>query len=572
MVMKNYSQLLISLFCALPFLCVAQERSQQDMAAIAREQLLASRAASRSLNGAVGEADVKLLSATDNYQAYTTQGNEGFVVVSRDSRFLPVLGYSSAPFDEASMPPALVWWLENIDRTLALRKAGGQQRAAVSFQPVDNFILTHWGQESPYNDLCPAISWQNALTGCVATALAQVLNYYKYPQASTGETVFSIAGEEGSYAASLNTTYDWNNMVNDYLNIYGQHIASPAEETAVAQLMRDCAYAASMIFDLESSGSDLYSAAIGLTTNLGFDDNYVRVAERDYYSEEEWQTIIYGELAARRPVVYSGADPSSGGHAFVLSGVDNEGRVYVNWGWNGTADGFYELTDMAPTGIQGKAQDHTDHFNTGVNIIYQLTPAPVEAGLPTVPRSQLCAYGVNYSFKPTIANYIELASTPTFDTESDGYVPLINYHYLSFTGTVGLCFINEETQEVRKLTLANLTSVMNYSYYIKMPCMKVNISNVPAGTYTAFLCSTGEDNINVPVRNEGGIYKARIVKAGNGQITITDESTSAIGSVTMLPQVAVRESYNLNGQRIATSRRGLSIERMADGTTRKVIK
>lgn len=570
--MKNYSQLLISLFCALPFLCVAQERSQQDMASIARQQLFASQAASRSLNGVVADADVKLLSIADNYQTYTTLSNEGFVVVSRDSRFLPVLGYSSAPFDEAVMPPALTWWLENIDRTLTLRKASGQQRAAVSFQPVDNFIFTHWGQESPYNDLCPAMNSQNTHTGCVATALAQVLNYYKYPQASTGETVYGIASEEGAYGATLNTTYDWNNMVNDYLNIYGQHIASPAEETAVAQLIRDCAYAASMTFDLESSGSDFYKAAIGLTQNLGFDDNYVRVAERDYYSEEEWQTIIYGELAARRPVLFSGVDPLSGGHAFVLSGVDSEGRVYVNWGWNGTADGFYELTDMAPTGIQGMAADHTDHFNTGVNIIYQLTPAPVEAGLPTVPRSQLCAYGVNYSFKPTIANYIELASTPTFDTESAGFVPLINYHYLSFSGMVSLCFINEETQEVRKLSLANLTSVMNSNYYIKMPCMRVNISNVPAGTYTAFLCSTGEDNINVPVRNEGGIYKAHIVKASNGQITITDESTSAIGAVNMLQQAAVRESYNLNGQRIATSLRGLNIVRMADGTTRKVIK
>lgn len=277
----------------------------------------------------------------------------GYAVVSADDIATPLLGYSdSGSLDADNLPPAMSAWLEGYSRLIAYAARTGARVSAApapaSRPDVAPILTTTWNQDSPYNDLCPTYGNQRCVTGCAATAIAQVLNSYRWPE--TGQGTDSYKWETGNRTITYNfgnTTFDWDNM----LDSYGVR-ATDAQRNAVATLMYACGVAAHMNYHPDGSGATSFAVANGLIDHLRYDRS-LKYAFRDYYTVTEWTDMLLAELTAGRPVYYGGVTANQEGHAFVFDGYrQSDGYFHVNWGWGGVSDGYFAMATLDP-GLQG---------------------------------------------------------------------------------------------------------------------------------------------------------------------------------------------------------------------------
>ena len=206
-------------------------------------------------------------------------------------------------------------------------------------------VTTLWGQQSPYNKLLPNTKKGHIITGCVATATAQVLNYFKYPLRGVGSRTLYYPANDTSGDAIVadfgNTTYDWANMKDDYSGTYTE-----AEANAVATLMLHCGVASNMEYGTANVGSSAFmtDCAEGLRNYFGFAE--AEHVSRADYTTAQWMDIVFTELSNGHPLIYGGVSPGSmgvdAGHAFVIDGYNKDGLVSVNWGWNGDVNGILQ--------------------------------------------------------------------------------------------------------------------------------------------------------------------------------------------------------------------------------------
>ena len=307
--------------------------------------------------------DVSRPLAETSMYAVCKASDGGFVVVTKepDGTEPSILAYSPTPFDADSLPCGLQWWLSATDEALQVSAtdtgSGSRQadrralRQVVSRAAADipDFLETAWGQDSPYNLCCPKINNYPSKTGCMATAMAQVMRYYHWPEHGTGQGGYYLGGWGSAYfhSEAVNGIYDWANM--DY-----PYMANAPEEAqqAVALLMYDCGKACQTFYYAGASAAAENSQLSAMTDNFQYDRQTMRFCERDKYSPAQWLQMVYGELQARRPIFYSGYLPDElNGHAFLLCGMDEEGRVYVNWGQDGRYDGFFSIDALILAGI-----------------------------------------------------------------------------------------------------------------------------------------------------------------------------------------------------------------------------
>ena len=284
--------------------------------------------------------------AGNAYYVFNAEDNGGFVIVAGDDRVKDILGYSErGNFDLAKAPSNVRWWLGQYEK--AISSLGKETHRAISRRAetvkdaISPFITTTWGQFSPYNDQCPEINSEHCVTGCVATAMAQVINYTKWPESATGEIASYTTKTNQIVVPKLEaTTFDWNNMT----------------DTDIARLMRYCGQAVKMDYGLGESGS--YDANIpgALIGKFGYDNN-IRIVYRNGYNSETWENMIYNELKAGRPIIYGGQSGNSG-HSFICHGY-MDGMYYINWGWDGMFDGYFALTALNPTGNGAYGKDQT---------------------------------------------------------------------------------------------------------------------------------------------------------------------------------------------------------------------
>ena len=298
-------------------------------------------------------AELKTLKTT---AAYDILGYEGgnFAVIAADDVAPAVLGVSLKRYNEENTN--FMWWLNAVEQVVTY--AAQQNMPLTTTKPdptkyptaVPPMLTTEWDQLEPYNNLLPlSQGGDRVYTGCVATAMAQVLNYYKTPEHGIGQRTIYYPQHDTTGSPITATFgddyYDWDNMLDRYVG--GNY--NQAQAQAVAVLMRDCGVAADMQYGgYMENGSGAYSqdAAAGLRTYFGFAE--AECLERDYYSEPVWMDIVYRELSENGPVYYGGASYESGGHAFVLHGYNAQGQVYVNWGWSGEDDGYYDIALLNP--------------------------------------------------------------------------------------------------------------------------------------------------------------------------------------------------------------------------------
>lgn len=307
---------------------------------------------------------LSLSEATSGHYAFNRGDGAGYVIVAADDNATnEVLAYADeGSVDADNMPDNMRWWLDEYDRQVEWLASQGKKSATAKKtvrQSVEPMLRSKWSQDSPYNDKCPLYRGQATYSGCVATAIAQIMRYHQWPEKGTGTVSYRWTVNNALYqviTADLSkSTYQWSDMTDTYVSA-----STTQQKEAVAQLMYDVAVASHMAFSPSGSGANSIDAAKALANNFSYDKGLSYIM-RDYYTHNEWEDIIYGEIAAARPVYYSGATSRYEGHAFVLDGYDN-GYYHVNWGWEGVSDGYFMLSALDPStqGIGGSTGGY--HF------------------------------------------------------------------------------------------------------------------------------------------------------------------------------------------------------------------
>lgn len=357
--MKKNTTLLLFLSLALSGLlspASAEERSFQDIKRIA-ERLIAPAAVTRSIATGKATPEIKKITAT---KAYTVMGYEegGFAIIANDDANSPVVGYSTDNAFSAENP-ALSWYLSVAEIKLnnhimsAPRRAGGKNAGVPSDckKSVPHMVKAKWDQGKPYNEFCPKAEKGKCVTGCVATAMAQIINYHRYPEKGIGTNYVWYNNNSQKLTVDYSaTTYDYDNqVVPSYKGAIG---ITPEKKKAIATLMYHCGVAAKMQYAYDVSGAYLFDAADGLRDNFGYIVKYYGYKDfptPDNYDDAKWCEVIYRELSAGNPVMYAGGSNYNGTdsyHCFVLDGYDERGYVGVNWGWSGDGDGYFSLDVM----------------------------------------------------------------------------------------------------------------------------------------------------------------------------------------------------------------------------------
>lgn len=321
-----------------------------------------------------GQEDVFIEKLGNLNVAYivSTPGVEGYVVVGADDLLPAVLGYSEVgEFDSASIPPAMKYWLSEYGRQLEYAESCGLYNQVAKDRAERKSILpicdATWSQSRPFNDNCPIINGKKAPAGCTATAMAQVMYAHRWPVIGTGSNSY-ISGNtreklEFDFGA---TVFDWNSMLPSYSSNYTE-----SEGAAVATLLEACGNAALMNYGASASGAYPYDAIYGMVKFMGYDKSAVMV-ERDYYTSESWNNLIYSELSEGRPVIYGGYDSSyQNGHTFVVDGYRDDGFYHLNWGWGGMSNGYFLLTALDPSeeGIGGSGAGYNFHQDAIINVM-----------------------------------------------------------------------------------------------------------------------------------------------------------------------------------------------------------
>lgn len=334
------------------------------------------------------------------YYVFNAEGGHGYVIVSGDDRTPEILGYvEDGSFDPENIPENMKSWLQLYadqikflaDNNITVDKNAqrARARAQATRRSVPELLTTRWNQGRPYNITCPNYYLEDdtkeasplplrsgPATGCTATAMAQVMNFYKYPpKLKTVIPSYSItywSKTDGSSktvtqkAIAKNTPIDWEHMQDKY-NWEDGHVAN-VYDSAVANLMHMCGQAVNMHYG-PSSGANFSAEAY--IKYFGF-DNSCYVGERSDYSIDDWFNMLYNEISQGYPVLFSGFS-SGGGHAFVLDGFDGESLFHLNWGWGGGSNGWFLVGILNPGDNSGiGASSSSDGYSMSQRALFNL--------------------------------------------------------------------------------------------------------------------------------------------------------------------------------------------------------
>lgn len=408
--MKKNFLLLLSLMLLLSVSAIAGPRSYQQAKAIAQRQAAmlgiemdAEVAASAKAAPRMSVSSAVSPSATC-YYVFANGEDKGFTIVSGDDRMPEVVGYSAqGTYDPDHLPANYVGFMKAYQETVeALLKGDAQvsgglaearqwraERAgSAAVAPLLDGIK--WDQREPYNNMCPLYEGTNrSVTGCVATAMAQVMMYYQYPKKlkSTIESYNTQTYGIQIPEISSGATYDWDNMLPDY----SKSDYNSAQADAVAKLMYHCGAAVKMDYG-PLSGANVTPAI--LATYFGYDADLMQDLTRTVFTLQQWMTLIDNELKAKRPILYSG-QASDGGHEFVCDGSDGKGLYHINWGWGGYQDGYFDLTILQPTKGGAGSGSAVDGYNRNCSMIIGIAPDNGKVDEPLASYPQIMSINQN---------------------------------------------------------------------------------------------------------------------------------------------------------------------------------
>lgn len=287
---------------------------------------------------------------------FDMQQKPGYLILSADDRLPLVLGYSeNGNLSDPDLPEGLRWWIEMIaDEAGAVFSEAGDTGSDIYTPPslgpaVEPLVKAVWGQNAPFNMFTPIIDEKQSPTGCVATAITQVMNHYKWPVNPKGEISYKdLSSSSNIYSMTFDgMTFDWDLIADTY-----NDDSSEDSKIAVADLMKAVGYGVRMTYGKsESSTSDTY-ALEGMINYFGYTKD-AKIFRRESFTRDEWEKLLYFFLSKGHPLFYSGRDAvwlGSGGHAFVCDGYDGNGYFHYNWGWDGRYNGYFLTSCLTPAG------------------------------------------------------------------------------------------------------------------------------------------------------------------------------------------------------------------------------
>lgn len=318
-----------------------------------------------------------------DYYVFNHNTGDGFIIVSGDDRSLPVLGYSDqGSFDFNRLPANMKWWLSEYQRQLQwlrTHKGAAVRDTKALTSSVSPLISTQWDQIYPFNKFCPSVSGGpggHALTGCLATAMAQLMKYHEHPARGAGDHSYTLYlyNQELTLSADFSqSVYNWDQMLNSYWNGY-----NTTQEDAVARLMSDVGISIDMEYGPDWSSARYIKAIEALIAYFDYSPAASFLLKDSYH--DDWDNLLRSEIDAQRPIFYFGQtsyDYGYEGHAFVVDGYDNRGYFHINWGWGGDCDGYF-VSDLFTPEYQHSAFD--EGYNTSQGAIVNIEPDTSGAG------------------------------------------------------------------------------------------------------------------------------------------------------------------------------------------------
>lgn len=452
-------------------------------------------------------------------------GENGFVIVSGDDNTLPVLAYSDeSNFDPNNIPQNTKKWLEEyknqiryiihnqIGATTEIQKEwdeliSGKAQNVFIPKSVSPLIQTKWDQSPYYNALCPS----GTVTGCVATAMAQVMKYWNYPAKGTGFHSYNHPNY-GTLSSNFgSTTYQWSSMPN----------VVSSSNNAVATLMYQVGVSVDMNYGPASTGGSgafvisaqtpvQHCSEYALKTYFGYKSS-LKGVERANYNQTQWLSLLKTELNAGRPIIYAGFG-TGGGHCFVADGYDNNDYIHFNWGWGGYYDGYFQINALNPGGVG--TGGGSGGFNTGHQAVIGIEPANTSSTQ-------------NYDLQ--LYSNISMPSTQIWFTNPFSLtVDIANYGTGSFSGQYGAAIFDQDYNFVDWLEVkSNMT--LNASSHYSTPLTFSNAGSaafVPGQYYTAIYYKTAtqgwtiiDDGSYSNLKSFKIIYSADIETNSNFTIT-----------------------------------------------------
>lgn len=413
------------------------------------------------------------------YYVFAPEKGEGFTIISGNDVAAPVLGYSEFDvFDASNMPEGLKFMLDNYRNEIEFATSNGygayepRNAANEGKSEILPICKTTWDQDAPYWNLCPSKMY----TGCVATAMAQAVYVYKYPEKSKGTAVWN------NTTVTFNRTYSWSNMLPSYSSGY-----TTAQGTAVAELMVDLGKSVDMSYSYSGSGAETEDVPAALVNNFSYDPACA-YSQADNWPVNDWNEIMYYQLEQGWPIIYGGFGTGyNGGHQFIADGWRTGNYFHINWGWGGVSDGYYLLTALSP-GSQG-AGGNTSNFSTGCDAVYNVYPPRENSEVQT---QISCRGNFTSSTSTSSATTFRVTSGSLWGSTLNGFVNLGGF---AFKAEMGVRLINKDDPS-KIYTVAANNGLINFTKWGNvLSTINVTFNNIADGTYYVFPMSkaSGKD-------------------------------------------------------------------------------
>ena len=529
------------------------EHVSQEEAVLVAENFMNAAPASGSRHAAPLRKMVLQQAADENlFYVYENENGEGWVVVAANDAVTPILAYSeTGHFRTSELPVNVRGWMgkyntfikrieaegiapseETTDKWNALRQGVRRSQGDAVVGPL---LKTTWDQNAPYYNLCPGTGSDKAYAGCVAIAMAQIMKYWEWPKQGTGSHSYQPADPSSSTGGASkrygvqsadfgSTTYDWANMLNSYSGNY-----TDTEANAVATLMYHCGVAVEMMYgNDEDGGSGAFTVNYGDSTTFacaqnafvdyfgykkdgltgymrnGFSEQGTQIYQS--WSDAAWTAMIKGELDKLHPIMYGGSSVNSGGLEFVCDGYDDADYFHFNWGWAGDCDGYYLLSNLAPSAVTGG----TYNFSEDQEAIIGIVPVRGDTTVSVEPHDTTTTVQER---QPVFLDFADIKSIDEW-TVLNG---ILNETESSYENTVKQKYVYDITANVDGIAYVTAVPDIQFKIWNKADKAKAFAIGIHNNGYDAYYQAGGK-NCKITIKGTQKYDIIRLLVAAKGSL------------------------------------------------------
>ena len=400
------------------------------------------------------------------YHLFVSKEEQRFVIVSGESQMNEVVGYGKLSTGDANaLPPQVHALLQQYTETVRQVRSGQQPAASLPKslkRYVTPLVTAQWGQSYPYNSKTPVINGKPTYTGCVATAAAQFLYFYKWPKQRPAIYVRKAGdGDE----ADTSPTYLWEAMKDTR-----EQVKDFRSVNAVGRLLVDVGKAIRITFGTQASPSNIEYTLDALQNDFGYT---TRLLHRDRMQADEFREAIMQELSDGYPVMVCG-----GIHAFIYDGYDRRGFIHANFGWDGQGDGYYDINTIT-TPLPGPFMGNGQFWENQVVLMAHPKNGQYP-DFPTPQRTLGARKNAAFEFSPRTGD----AKTRFNATISSGSYHSMNGEFYRFTGQVGIAVMDQKGNTVKLINSNNRNFEWTTIFMTQnIPIEDIHFADIPQGDY-----------------------------------------------------------------------------------------